>query len=369
MAITKAVSRTSKSHGGLRNCIQYALKAQKVREGYVTMTGPSPDELTWDSVYNAFMEEKRIWDKDNGRMYAHTIISFHKDEQISPAEVLEFGKEFADKTFPNHQTLITVHQDKDHLHLHMVTNSVSYIDGHKLHSTKHDLDSMKLLTNAMCIERGLTVAQKGHHFNGEKITEGTLITWSKDKYKALINLIDSFVHDCALALMRAKDSAVSKDDFIFKMHESGWETTWTDRKKHITFSDKAGHKLRDTNLAKTYSIAVSKQQLLHQFDINNNNAGIKYNNNKEKLQEYQLLIYATEERLNVLVQYMNDCKSRNETDELVQRTQEKIEKLSAELDFLRKKTSMLKEEISNAQTFDQNTFMEDFIDDGFKMSF
>ena len=58
-------------------------------------------------------------------MYYHNIISFHKDEKVSPEGVLELGRLFADKFFPGFQNLIAVHQDKDHLHAHIVSNSVS----------------------------------------------------------------------------------------------------------------------------------------------------------------------------------------------------------------------------------------------------
>ena len=61
---------------------------------------------------------------------------------------------------------MAVHKDKNHIHCHLVTNSVSYEDGRKLHNTKKDLECMKQLTNQMCRERGLTIAEKGKHFDG-----------------------------------------------------------------------------------------------------------------------------------------------------------------------------------------------------------
>ena len=84
------------------------------------------DEINYDLVYRTFLEEKKVWDKDSGRMYAHNIISWHKDEQITPEQALEFGKEFAENGFSGFQTLVAVHKDKDHIHCHLVTNSVSY---------------------------------------------------------------------------------------------------------------------------------------------------------------------------------------------------------------------------------------------------
>ncbi len=44
-------------------------------------------------------------------MYAHNIISWHKDEQITPEQAFEFGKEFAEKWFSGFQTLVAVHKD------------------------------------------------------------------------------------------------------------------------------------------------------------------------------------------------------------------------------------------------------------------
>ena len=88
------------------------------------------------------LSEKKVWDKDSGRMYAHNIISWHKDEQITPEQALEFGKQFAETWFSGFQTLVAVHKDKDHIHCHLVTNSVSYEDGRKLHNTKKDLERM-----------------------------------------------------------------------------------------------------------------------------------------------------------------------------------------------------------------------------------
>lgn len=111
--------------------------------------------------------------KVSGRMYAHNIISWHEDEPITPEQALEFGKEFAEQWFDGFQSLVGVHIDRNHVHCHIVTNSVSYTDGHKLHNTKKDLQRMKDFTNQMCMERGLSVAQKGRDFHGNELEQET----------------------------------------------------------------------------------------------------------------------------------------------------------------------------------------------------
>ncbi len=271
MAVNKVVNKSTKSHGAMRNVIEYILRNEKVKEGYVAITGPySPETINWDGVYNAFLAEKKLWNKDTGRMYAHNIISFHKDEQITPEQCLEIGKEFVDKFFPDHQNLIGVHQDKDHLHIHIVTNSVSYLDGLKLHQTKRDLDHQKEFTNSLCQERGLSVNVKGKHFDGTEIEQGQVTAWNKDKYNLFQhNEKKSFVADCAIAVIESIKDCCSKEDFIERIEERGWHTTWSDTKKHITFENDNGEKVRDSNLSKTFSLDISKEALLYEFDRQN----------------------------------------------------------------------------------------------------
>ena len=270
MAINKTINKRTNTHGAMRNCIEYVLRQDKTNELFTCVTGPyCHDEINYDLVYRTFLEEKKVWDKDSGRMYAHNIISWHKDEQITPEQALEFGKEFAENWFSGFQTLVAVHKDKDHIHCHLVTNSVSYEDGRKLHNTRKDLECMKQLTNQMCRERELTVAEKGKHFDGSRIEKGEVIAWSKDKYNLFRQQVkDSFVADCAMAVLKALENCISKEKFIEKMKQFGWNVNWTEKRKHITFQNQDGKKVRDSNLSKTFHLDISKEDLENEFDRN-----------------------------------------------------------------------------------------------------
>ena len=270
MAINKTINKRTNTHGAMRNCIEYVLRQDKTSELLTYVTGPyCHDEINYDLVYRTFLEEKKMWDKDSGRMYAHNIISWHKDEQITLEQALEFGKEFAENWFSGFQTLVAVHKDKDHVHCHLVTNSVSYEDGRKLHNTRKDLERMKQLTNQMCRERGLTVAEKGKHFDGSQIEKGEVIAWSKDKYNLFRQQVkDSFVADCAMAVLKALENCISKEKFIEKMKQFGWNVNWTEKRKHITFQNQDGKKVRDSNLSKTFHLDISKEDLENEFDRN-----------------------------------------------------------------------------------------------------
>ena len=274
MAINKTINKRTNTHGAMRNCIEYVLRQDKTSELLTYVTGPyCHDEINYDLVYRTFLEEKKMWDKDSGRMYAHNIISWHKDEQITPEQALEFGKEFAENWFSGFQTLMAVHKDKDHIHCHLVTNSVSYEDGRKLHNTRKDLERMKQLTNQMCRERGLTVAEKGKHFDGSQIEKGEVIAWSKDKYNLFRQQVkDSFVADCAMAVLKALENCISKEKFIEKMKQFGWNVNWTEKRKHITFQNQEGKKVRDSNLFKTFHLDISKEGLENEFNGNRKKA-------------------------------------------------------------------------------------------------
>ena len=274
MAVNKTINKRTNTHGAMRNCIEYVLRQDKTSELLTYITGPyCHNEINYDLVYRTFLEEKKMWNKDTGRMYAHNIISWHKDEQITPEQAFEFGKEFAENWFSGFQTLVAVHKDKDHIHCHLVTNSVSYEDGRKLHNTRKDLERMKQLTNQMCRERGLTVAEKGKHFDGSQIEKGEVIAWSKDKYNLFRQQVkDSFVADCAMAVLKALENCISKEKFIEKMKQFGWNVNWTEKRKHITFQNQEGKKVRDSNLFKTFHLDISKEGLENEFNGNRKKA-------------------------------------------------------------------------------------------------
>ena len=274
MAVNKTINKRTNTHGAMRNCIEYVLRQDKTSELLTYVTGPyRHDEIDYDLVYRTFLEEKKMWNKDTGRMYAHNIISWHKDEQITPEQAFEFGKEFAEKWFSGFQTLVAVHKDKNHIHCHLVTNSVSYEDGRKLHNTKKDLECMKQLTNQMCRERGLTIAEKGKHFDGSEIEKGEVIAWNKDKYNLFRQQVrDSFVADCAMAVLKALENCISKEKFIEKMKQFGWNVNWTEKRKHITFQNQEGKKVRDSNLFKTFHLDISKEGLENEFNGNRKKA-------------------------------------------------------------------------------------------------
>ena len=102
-----------------------------------------------------------------------------------------------------------------------------------------------------------------------QIEKGEVIAWSKDKYNLFRQQVkDSFVADCAMAVLKAMENCISKEKFIEKMKQFGWNVNWTEKRKLITFQNQDGKKVRDSNLSKTFHLDISKEGLENEFNGN-----------------------------------------------------------------------------------------------------
>ena len=71
-----------------------------------------------------------------------------------------------------------------------------------------------------------------------------------------------------MAVLKALESCINKEKFIEKMKQFGWNVNWTEKRKHITFQNQDGKKVRDSNLSKTFHLDISKEGLENEFNGN-----------------------------------------------------------------------------------------------------
>ena len=71
-----------------------------------------------------------------------------------------------------------------------------------------------------------------------------------------------------MAVLKAMENCISKEKFIEKMKQLGWSVNWTEKRKHITFQNQDGKKVRDSNLSKTFHLDISKEGLENEFNGN-----------------------------------------------------------------------------------------------------
>lgn len=78
------------------------------------------------SAYEEMMTTKRRYGKTDGRMFYQFVQSFSPEEDVTPEEVHTIGLELAQRLFPDFEVVVATHVDADHLHSHLIVNSVSW---------------------------------------------------------------------------------------------------------------------------------------------------------------------------------------------------------------------------------------------------
>lgn len=280
MAILKIVNRRNgkRKRSHLAGVIKYVLKTEKTEEKLIYGQNLEPER-----AYQMMMETKDLFNKRKGMDYFHFVLSYPPNEKITPEQALEQAKELLERTkkFRGYETLVAVHRDKKHIHVHFIVNSVNFVDGRKFHLSRKELEALKQLQNQINIEKGFSAAPgKYEDMNGEERTE--TVSNNKNTYQLLKRAesgeVKSYVQTCAISVLTQAARASSKEEFIQLMDQDGFETIWDDKKKHITFIDKeraaAGEqkcKIRLSKLADYYAEFKNlntKEDLINGFDEN-----------------------------------------------------------------------------------------------------
>ena len=153
MAITKILAR----HARLDVGINYILNGDKTQESVLTA------HLNCDPGRECrqMLDTKRAYGKEDGVMYYHIIQSF-KPGEVTPEQALEIATEFAKEHLPGYETVIGVHVDREHIHAHLVFNSVNADTGEKYHSNAQSYyQQIRATSDRLCREHGLSVIMEG----------------------------------------------------------------------------------------------------------------------------------------------------------------------------------------------------------------
>ena len=153
MAITKILARKGRLDVGIR----YVLNGDKTQERVLTA------HLNCDPGHECrqMLETKRAVGKEDGVQYYHLIQSFRPGE-VSPELALEIAREFAEEHLAGYQTVIGVHVDREHIHAHILFNSVNADTGEKYHSNARSYyRQIRATSDRLCREHGLSVLIQG----------------------------------------------------------------------------------------------------------------------------------------------------------------------------------------------------------------
>ena len=238
MATVTFIPEAKQSVSAMRGLINYCLQDFKVRDEQSGRRLVGGINCNGENAYTEFMTTKNSYGKTTGMNFYQYVQSFSPREDITPERAHQIGLEFAEKAWPGHEVLVTTHCDAEHIHSHFVINSVNFENGYKLRQNPQSLIKLRALSDKICTSHGLTTltAYKG---GGSKV--------SSREYRAAVK-----GESWKFRLMSDIDSAMnksgSKEDFISEMKKKGYEITWTDERKYITFTCPNGKKCRDRTL-------------------------------------------------------------------------------------------------------------------------
>lgn len=247
MPIFKAVDRPGQN---IKTVINYAAKDMKKEKDNTLFFGINCADNPGITAYQ-MNKTKEYYGKLDGRQYKHYVLSFAAGE-ISKNAAKTYAKELAEQCFGNRfEVAVGIHVNSagGKIHAHFVVNSVSFVDGRKLHFSKSDLDNFKNINDSIAKKYGLKIIDRSREAVKAR---GRPQMYSQAEYQQFTNKTkDSWLAQCAVAIHNTlKNKPKSFADFAQQMQEKGWQAQV--RGKNITFvnvTDK-NKKVRANTLAR-----------------------------------------------------------------------------------------------------------------------
>ena len=191
-----------------------------------------------ETAFDEFLSTKLLHHKDGGVMFYHMVQSFPKGADIDPRMAHEAARRLAGY-FEGCEVLVCTHVDREHIHSHCIINSVNFETGRKVHMADEQIQELRVRNDKICEELGLPKFQKDEQRQSRGMSNAEYYTAVKgESWKfELMRVID----EC----MRC---AGSREEFLILLRSEGYDATWTDSRKNITYTTPDGRKCRDSKL-------------------------------------------------------------------------------------------------------------------------
>ena len=226
----------AQTRGCMKSVMQYvAQKNKTLWNGVQLISGIGCQPET---AFDEFLSTKHLHHKDGGVMFYHMVQSFPKGVAIDPRTAHEAARWLAGY-FEGCEILICTHTDREHIHSHCIINSVNFETGKKVHMADEQIQELRVRNDQICEELGLPKFQKDEQWQSRGMSNAEYYTAVKgESWKfGLMCVID----EC----MRC---AGNREEFLVLLRSEGYNATWTDGRKNITYTTPDGRKCRDSKL-------------------------------------------------------------------------------------------------------------------------
>ena len=212
MAITK-IQCLNEAHTGnpaahLKNALSYIQNPEKTEENVLV----GSINCLPDTAFEQMMDTKVTFGKTNKRQGYHIIISFAPGE-ATEEQALDIVARFAQEYLKDkYEAVYAVHNDKKHMHGHIVFNSVSFETGMKYECKKGEWKHrMQPITNRLCKKYGLSIVPAEYVKEPKNLSRKE---WEREQCFRKMILADAEF---------CQSQAGSFDHFIFLMKRIGYQ--------------------------------------------------------------------------------------------------------------------------------------------------
>ena len=156
-------------HTRLDNSIRYVMNAEKTIDSSTGAVLIGGINCFPNTAYRDMMQTKRRWDKANRRIQGYHVIHSFAPGEVTPEKAQEIGMELARRLVGDRfEAVVSTHTDHDHVHCHIVFNSVSCTDGKMYRDNfKAYFGDIRGISNEISRENDLSVIEpknKGKHY-------------------------------------------------------------------------------------------------------------------------------------------------------------------------------------------------------------
>ena len=253
MPIIHFINNKTQTAGGMKNVLNYVSRKEKTvseDKRFVTGINCAPE-----TALDEMTATKNLYHKPDGRLYYHLVQSFPSGYNIEPELAHKIAVELAEKAFNKYEVVVATHIDREHIHSHLVLNSVSFEDRKKYHSNKESVEQLMKLSDEICQRYGVHVLDTPK----KKMNKDFL---SDSEYRSA-KRGESFKWELMNVINQVMKQAKSKKQFCYLMKQQGYDVRWGDNRKYITYTCPNGRRCRDNKL---HGERYRKENMEYEFE-------------------------------------------------------------------------------------------------------
>ena len=283
IAILKAINSKSTGKGSSKGLEDYLNKEKALKSGI---------DCDCDNWSSDFRLTKAVFDNLEGRQYKHFTQAFEKESGLSQEEVHKAGIDLVKmcKQFEGFQAVVITHNDKEHLHNHIVINSVNSETGKKFRMSNSELKTLKKNMD--------NYLKQEFNLEPTKAKEGIVKTQDTKTHQAIKRALESnyesFTLNLAKDIKKSLDESTTQEELKANLEKKDIRIDISENHNVIMFVDKNKKKVSSKKLKEIFGVEFDKESLEKTLENNlkikelSKNTGLK--ELKQEVQEKQKII-------------------------------------------------------------------------------